>query len=1651
MDVVRSLLLIALLVLIWSVRLGTARPIRDFLEWGRSHLFLFLVNSVMIGIVWGFLGREYGLQGLFLQDNAVLEFLAGTMVMLLFLRMDLQHFVLDESQANWTQSVKRSINFLLGTAEWVGHKIEVQRWLRDGFLEHLNNEDLDTIRRRLDQQRYKNQRSAVADLVQIERFRLLFSPAVLLVSAVVLLPILGLVPAILMPLASGDNLASVGAHLPWLLGTIVGAIAGVWLASWSARRLDAARMRACQLQAECLLPGWSVTRHRMLVTIKQDASSAVTPTETADGQTRTTGSTSNTGPRDVLLGFLLSFFVIHGLAPQVAPVLMTLNYLEPIPGEELTLWWPLAVLALEAALAAVALIGWRLVLSAPVSWLMRKLAIALYGVAVALTPLERRLEIDWRARLALLYLPISVVIVALNFTTVQRGESVVRGIGASILVLLFLGALSATFSLGTSLGLLKRARPLAWGTAVSHGTLFAVTLFSWQANWFLVSFTTGLALTCWLAAPLAASAQREFLRSLPWILISLAFFSVLGFYLASLPSGMWKEAAPAFVLGVNIVLLGGAAMRRVVRSAWPLYVYGFSAAIGFVGFALAYDGLPEVTKAFMPSAISIVCLFGVIASVYTLVAATWKDRTAMVLLAACAVLLIVNGNSWLRTPNQFKLSFPGLESYYRAPAVLLNSESYFRDTMPSVVKLYYAGPHEIQQARPANPERLASAELSLADVASSSEGLDLTVREFSGRIRPRDGDLVRAVKTNDYQQVVLERSSDDGTDSVRIPLSGFLESQIYREFHDMTVQFMRSGAPVGAALRLALHHPKERHGPVEPIRDAEDEFAARTSVSWSATWEFDAAKSALVLIGLPRFTIPSGVDQVSLSTRWNGVVLPENSWPVDGFRIRLHLLRNAPALKQEQRDELRRYLTNCYLIHQRPTFPITESGQFDVASLDLARPGDCAIIEDVAPESPVTVGTFLISSEKIAPPFDRHVLHVDSVANLLAADRQQTAIGGRAPKYQVRIVYDRGVFAVAPSSSAAATTSVSLYNGKRVRPGDRLVLHWSHGDDNQTETGGVFTVVKKREPGGASAGTLPRGFWQAELLAEDGAASLPVVSGDKSTVGNWQILRPLDNYESLQWWQKSVGRAWSRAALSAGAVQPEETQQVKPPLVIVTVSGGGIRASVWTVAVLRKLEEELGPAFPRHVRLITGASGGMVGGTYYAGTTDADSPAGNARSGITLDDIVARMASDQLDAVIGQFIFSDIPGALNPFPHETDRGRVLESTWKRLAPGAAGEASPFDRRLQTYAADELLGRRPSLVYTPMMVEDGRRLLISNLDLSFVARNLGGILLESESRKINHLAYFEDKSDREILLKDDVISLSAIEFFRIFPEARDFRMSTAMRMSASFPWVSPAVSLPTSPPRRVVDAAYYDNYGVNMAAMWLTELRDWLAARTSGVVVIQIRDHISQTARTNLDFDRETPGASQGSAGLLDNLTWQANRRILGPGSQSMTTPLSGISSARQWTMSYRNDEQVELLDELFGEAAGSAFFRTVVFECPIEASLSWNLSIAERQMIENGFGEPVRVKDYFGADAAEHARWQDENRDAPDYPLQLKARIDEQLRALGFAPKARGSLRSSEELYKNVLNNRKRLVLLKDWWDSKRRPLPTPMTPSRSE
>jgi len=643
---------------------------------------------------------------------------------------------------------------------------------------------------------------------------------------------------------------------------------------------------------------------------------------------------------------------------------------------------------------------------------------------------------------------------------------------------------------------------------------------------------------------------------------------------------------------------------------------------------------------------------------------------------------------------------------------------------------------------------------------------------------------------------------------------------------------------------------------------------------------------------------------------------------------------------------------------------------------------------------------------------------------------------------------DRGLFACRAASvfrtpeeppGERREITAAVYNAGRLRTGDQLTFTFNGRHDTASgpdlEHGAVFELLGVDDAPPDPSLSLPSGSVTARLRP---VGPLPAIvdeafDAQRPVVGQWQVVGLLNNAEVLLSWRNLVADAW---------------QQQKPKLVIVTVSGGGIRASVWASVVLRKLEATLGADFPYHIRLVTGASGGMVAGSYYVLSLmppSADVLAGGTADfetlhGTSLDAFVDAMALDQLDAVAGRMLFTDLPGTLSPFARRGDRGRTLEETWIRWT---GGEASPLGRPLESFAADERMGWRPSLVYTPMMVEDGRRLLISNLDMAFATRNVGGLLIEPSSRKIERPAIQGGDFDLSIHEEDEVFSLSAVEFFRLFPRAHDFRVTTAIRMSASFPWVSPAVNLPTLPPRRVVDAAYYDNYGVNLSALWLSKMSSWLQENTSGVLVVQIRDKVSQGARTEIDFDRLS-----GSESLLDRLLWNAGSRVLRPGLQAISTPLIGVSNARDWTMAFRNDEQVDLQDLLFDELRGRDFFRTVVFECPVDVSLSWKLTEREKAILEGGFGradatpreELARVRDYLtGADSYAFHKWRIEHRNDPGFQEQLKERYDRELAALGVADTDRLTPAESQNLYENLLKNLKRLALLVDWWEVGRR------------
>jgi len=1664
MDVFRLILCLGLGVLLWRAQIRGVRPIREFFLWGVDYPFQFLVTATFILVIWGGLGGAFGLQGLFLDEDPLTQVLIGGTVMLLFAAIVVHYVSLGSSRRGWWASLQGLTGLLRGLNTITPADRPVQAALANGFLERLTAADIETLdvvarREEVDPAGQSVSRTPLdlelRDALESEPFRLLIAPAIFLVKGFGLVLLVGVVPTLVIPLLERDPQA-VLERLPWLVGVCVGDVVGIVLCCWTTAWL--ARAAGWQQRQDAILASlrrWEAERYTVAV-----AATLPSPAR-------------RTAAPDWLV-FLAWFFVVHAAVTLLLPRPVTARWID-VPERNLAIsrsggwpgvaglldhfpWLASGVLAAEAAAAGLLTIvqrrlarvatgaGWSTAWRPLLAWLLD-------GVL-------HMLRSDWLHRLAIGAAAV-IAVAAVAVTIAIRPEAShsawigLRGYASLGTILvgwigIFWLATHAAAGGGVRTVLEQRAAVIGLGGLAVLHVLGAppVIVAPLAAAGAVLSGSRTLASLRGVAPP--ATLRPSWAAVLAIVAaLSLGFAWQLG--VIRVAAGVW--------LGLAVLFLGSTSLARVAIRQ-PALLYPLTVLLGYVAFAIPYATLGERWKSALPAAGSIACLIALMAAAYAILVHARPRSPLLTVAAALAVAILVNGVALFVAPNEFKGTFPGMAGYYALP-VYLDSRDYFRDTTPSTAQLRNRAVTEDfdRMARQGYSERLATVYFTVRPLERRDDGshaVVLDVEDPRSRLRAVAGDTV-GLAAEEWFTVRL-----DGADCIALAEEPFYR-RIYQLFGYEALHMVRDGIIRGPRRRLVpAADAVAVRGDVTPYtfltRAADDHVAGGSA----------GTVLGLRLRGLAAEYEMLGAEYALIAMHWRGRVVDVRHEPQgDVYRVEFTLPAGASPLDESQLRTMQSWMERCHLDTLRPSESAAALPErFALARSPGGRAGDCLVLEDARTDAPVPVGVFLAGlpdPESHDPAFGPYWPTSEALRRTIAATPPSAPLPPEAERadanpsagFTLRPAHDRGLFAspdaavrgLESAPTAAADFKVALYNAGRLRQGDRLIVSWNGRYGTASGPDLVKAAVCEvasldagpQDPAPAAAGPpLPPGAMWARLVPVTRQPRAEVVDVPVRqppgglVVGQWQNLSLLNNAEVLLAWKNLVGPRW---------------QERKPKLVIVTVSGGGIRASVWASVVLRKLEATLGADFPYHVRLVTGASGGMVAGSYYVTSLrppTAEVLAGDRASfadlhGISIGDFVDRMALDQLDAVAGRMLFADLPATLNPFMRQGDRGRTLEQTWIRWT---GGPQSPLSRSVQSYAADERLGWRPSLVFTPMMVEDGRRLLISNLDLAFATRNVGGLLLEPSSRKIERPAIQGGDFDESIHEEDEVFSLSAVEFFRLFPRAGDFQVTTAIRMSASFPWVSPAFNLPTLPPRRVVDAAYYDNYGINLSALWLSKMGQWLQENTSGVLVVQVRDKVSQGARTEIDFDRVGGGDTP-----LDRLVWHGGSRLMRPGLQALATPLVGVTNARQWTMAFRNDEQVDLQDLLFDELSGRDFFRTVVFECPVDVSLNWRLTEREKAILMGGFGRPdaapehelARVKDYLtGRDSYEFHKWRLENRNRPAFRRELKARYDEQLRALGVTAIDRLSLEESQSLYENVVKNLKRLELLADWWQKGR-------------
>src|SRR6266513_4746237 len=282
-------------------------------------------------------------------------------------------------------------------------------------------------------------------------------------------------------------------------------------------------------------------------------------------------------------------------------------------------------------------------------------------------------------------------------------------------------------------------------------------------------------------------------------------------------------------------------------------------------------------------------------------------------------------------------------------------------------------------------------------------------------------------------------------------------------------------------------------------------------------------------------------------------------------------------------------------------------------------------------------------------------------------------------------------------------------------------------------------------------------------------------------------------------------RVWTRPSLdrelTPGEIIGRAAQQHRP-VVVVAAGGGGIQSAAWTTSVLdqlgKRLKADSGGAcdLPHSIRLISGVSGGSVGGMFYAECFNESEPDFSHR--------FQAASSSALGPTVRGLLRQDLWRALMPFLVTdicNDRGRVLERQWcKSFDNKFKPTAKLAEATLSAWGADALSLKRPALIFNSTIVETGQRLAISTVPIRH------GLIGETE---------FTQQYCAELAV------------------------STASRLSATFPFVTPT-SRPTmlntstsacravSPPpcgggdQHLVDGGYYENSGLVGAIEWIDD-------------------------------------------------------------------------------------------------------------------------------------------------------------------------------------------------------------------------------------
>lgn len=378
-----------------------------------------------------------------------------------------------------------------------------------------------------------------------------------------------------------------------------------------------------------------------------------------------------------------------------------------------------------------------------------------------------------------------------------------------------------------------------------------------------------------------------------------------------------------------------------------------------------------------------------------------------------------------------------------------------------------------------------------------------------------------------------------------------------------------------------------------------------------------------------------------------------------------------------------------------------------------------------------------------------------------------------------------------------------------------------------------------------------------------------------------------------------------------------ETQ--KPKMVFLCVSGGGKRAALWTFNALQHTDSLSSGKLMENSILITGASGGLIGASYFRELKYREKLGEQTRPYALFHR--QKVSSDNLNPLIFSLLANDLFVGFTKFEYAgdhyyRDRGYTFEEQLNQITEGL------MDKPITAYDIPEIKSLMPMMILTPTIVNDGRKLYIASRPVSFMNQDIQ-----------NFPQY-------------PFAKISGVDFLTLFENqgGENLRFLSALRMSATFPYITPNTTLPTDPPVAIMDAGISDNFGLSDAVRFLYSFKDWIAANTSGVVFVSIRDSPKLATIAPKVKQSLIDGLTQPISTVYNNFE----------NLQDINSDLS-INHAKSWfkgeihrvDLQYQSEGYVSILQKMDSIRQNNP-----------RASLSWRLTTREKHGIVNAIYTP---------------------------------------------------------------------------------------------